>query len=143
VVKATPKQCNEYSETTCIICSQIQWTWLFLSRFQSLKLPTNYGSSLAKHVLDKKLKSMKSHDYHMYDAIVVTFMLMWVHGSRHMDGNHPLFSKNHCMKIHEVHIHWLWIIVGFWIFLKKSIMLWQFKNYSKNLYIVIVIYITL
>jgi hypothetical protein len=38
---------------------------IFLSRFQSLKLPTNYGGPVAKHVLDNKLGSMKSHDYHM------------------------------------------------------------------------------
>jgi hypothetical protein len=38
---------------------------MFLSRFQSLKLPTDYGSSIAKHVLDKKFESMKSHDYHI------------------------------------------------------------------------------
>jgi len=31
----------------------------------AIKLPTDYGSSLAKHVVDKKLGSMKSHDYHM------------------------------------------------------------------------------
>jgi hypothetical protein len=31
----------------------------------AIKLPTNYGSSLVKHVVDKKLGSMKSHDYHM------------------------------------------------------------------------------
>jgi hypothetical protein len=30
-----------------------------------MKLPTNYGASLAKHVVDKKLNSMKSRDYHM------------------------------------------------------------------------------
>jgi hypothetical protein len=30
-----------------------------------MKLPTNYGASLAKHVANKKLNSMKSYDYHM------------------------------------------------------------------------------
>ncbi len=30
-----------------------------------MKVPTNYGVSFAKHVADKKLGSMKSHDYHM------------------------------------------------------------------------------
>ncbi len=37
----------------------------FLERMGTIKLPTNYGSSLAKHVADKKLGLMKSHDYHM------------------------------------------------------------------------------
>jgi hypothetical protein len=37
----------------------------FLERMGTIKLPTNYGSSLAKHMVDKKLGSMKSHDYHM------------------------------------------------------------------------------
>jgi hypothetical protein len=31
----------------------------------AIKLPTNYGFSLAKHMADKKLGSMKSHDYHI------------------------------------------------------------------------------
>jgi hypothetical protein len=30
-----------------------------------MKLPIDYGASLGKHVVDKKLNSMKSHDYHM------------------------------------------------------------------------------
>jgi len=38
---------------------------IFLERMGAIKLPTNYGSSLAKHVADRKLGSMKSHDYHM------------------------------------------------------------------------------
>jgi hypothetical protein len=37
----------------------------------------------------------------------------------------------HYLKVHEVHIHWLWTITYFWVFFKKSIMLWQFKKYSK------------
>jgi hypothetical protein len=37
----------------------------FLLRMGSMKIPTNYGVSLAKHVADKKLGSMKSHDYHI------------------------------------------------------------------------------
>jgi hypothetical protein len=37
----------------------------FLERMGAIKLPTNYGSSLVKHAVDKKLGSMKSHDYHM------------------------------------------------------------------------------
>jgi hypothetical protein len=36
----------------------------FLLRMGSMKVPTNYGISLAKHVADKKLGSMKSQDYH-------------------------------------------------------------------------------
>jgi hypothetical protein len=38
---------------------------IFLLRMGSMKVPTNYGVSFAKHVADKKLGSMKSHDYHM------------------------------------------------------------------------------
>jgi hypothetical protein len=30
-----------------------------------IKLPTYYGVSLAKHMVDRKLNSTKSHDYHM------------------------------------------------------------------------------
>ncbi len=37
----------------------------FLSWLGSLKVPTNYGVSLAKHVVDKKLGSMKTQDYHL------------------------------------------------------------------------------
>jgi hypothetical protein len=35
------------------------------ARIGSLELSTNYRASLAKHVTNKKLCSMKSHDYHM------------------------------------------------------------------------------
>lgn len=38
---------------------------IFLARMGSLKLPIDYGTSSVKHVVDKKLNSMKSHDYHM------------------------------------------------------------------------------
>jgi hypothetical protein len=38
---------------------------IFLEKMGAIKLPTNYGSSLAKHMADKKLGSMKSHDCHM------------------------------------------------------------------------------
>ncbi len=38
---------------------------IFLSQLWSMKLPTHYRASLTKHVADKKLGSMKSHDYHM------------------------------------------------------------------------------
>jgi hypothetical protein len=31
-----------------------------------MKFLTNYGASLAKHVVDKKLGSMKSYDYHVF-----------------------------------------------------------------------------
>jgi hypothetical protein len=27
----------------------------------------------------------------------------------------PLLIKNHYMKVHGVHIHSLWIIIGFWV----------------------------
>jgi hypothetical protein len=37
----------------------------FLSQLGSLKVPTNYGASLAKHMVDKKLGSMNTHDYHL------------------------------------------------------------------------------
>jgi hypothetical protein len=37
----------------------------FLEKMGAIKLPTNYGSSLVKHVVDRNRGSMKSHDYHM------------------------------------------------------------------------------
>jgi hypothetical protein len=37
----------------------------FLKKMGAIKFPANYGSSLAKHLADMKLGSMKSHDYHM------------------------------------------------------------------------------
>jgi hypothetical protein len=37
----------------------------FLSRLGSIKVPTEYGFFLPKHVADKKLGSMKTHDYHL------------------------------------------------------------------------------
>ncbi len=38
---------------------------IFLLKIGSMKLPTNYTASLATHVANKKLNSMKSYDYHM------------------------------------------------------------------------------
>lgn len=38
---------------------------IFLSRMGELKLPTDHGDNLAKHVVDRKLGSMKSHDFHI------------------------------------------------------------------------------
>ncbi len=38
---------------------------IFLEIMGAIKLPTNYWYSLAKHMADRKLGSMKSHDYHM------------------------------------------------------------------------------
>jgi hypothetical protein len=37
----------------------------FLSKLGSLKVPTNYGTSLPKHVVNMKLGSMKLHDCHL------------------------------------------------------------------------------
>jgi hypothetical protein len=37
----------------------------FLERMGTIKLPTNYGSSLVKHMANMKLVLMKLHDYHM------------------------------------------------------------------------------
>jgi len=47
------------------------------------------------------------------------------------------------MKVHEVHIHQLWTITNFLVLLKRSIMLWQSKNYSKTSYNVIIVDITM
>jgi hypothetical protein len=38
---------------------------ILLDRIGAIKFPTNYGSSLVKHMADMKMDSMKSHDYHM------------------------------------------------------------------------------
>jgi hypothetical protein len=37
----------------------------FMNRLASLKVPTNYYDSLGKHIMDKKLGLMKSHDWHV------------------------------------------------------------------------------
>jgi hypothetical protein len=47
----------------------------FLSRLWLVKLPIDYGASLAKHVGDNKLGSMKSHYYHMLMHQVLPFCL--------------------------------------------------------------------
>jgi hypothetical protein len=38
---------------------------ILLSRLGLWKLPTNYGALLPKHMLNKKLGSMKTHHYHL------------------------------------------------------------------------------
>jgi len=48
---------------------------IFLSWLWSMKHPIDYGASLAKHVGDNKLGSMKSHDYHMLMQQVLPFCL--------------------------------------------------------------------
>jgi len=49
-----------------------------------MKLPIDYGASLAKHVVDKKLNSMKSHDHHMLMQQVLLCacggLWQWSHG---------------------------------------------------------------
>ncbi len=36
-----------------------------MGRLGALKVPSNYCSVLGKHVMDKKLGNMKSHDWHV------------------------------------------------------------------------------
>jgi hypothetical protein len=52
----------------------------FLSQLWSMKLPTHYRASLVKHVADKKLGSMKSHDYHMLIQQVLPLCLKGLMG---------------------------------------------------------------
>ncbi len=58
----------------------------FLLRMGSMKVPTNYGVSLAKHVVDKKLNSMKSHDYHM----LMQQVCAKTYGSGATNGHHDV-----------------------------------------------------
>jgi len=37
----------------------------FLSRLKSLKVPSEYCNSIGRHIMEKKLGLMKSHDWHM------------------------------------------------------------------------------
>ncbi len=37
----------------------------FMNRLASLKVPTDYGGALGKHIMAKRLGSMKSHDWHI------------------------------------------------------------------------------
>jgi hypothetical protein len=37
----------------------------FMNRLTSLKVPIDYCGSLRKHIMDKKLGLMKSHDWHV------------------------------------------------------------------------------
>ncbi len=37
----------------------------FMNRLASLKVPIDYCGSLGKHIMDKKLGLMKSHDWHV------------------------------------------------------------------------------
>jgi hypothetical protein len=60
----------------------------FLERMGAIKLFTNYGFSLAKYVANRKLGSMKSHDYHTLIKKIVTFVLMTTHGNGTMDDHH-------------------------------------------------------
>ncbi len=37
----------------------------FMARLRSLKVPSNYCGALGKHIMDRKLGLMKSHDWHL------------------------------------------------------------------------------
>jgi hypothetical protein len=52
----------------------------FLSRLGLLKVPIDYGASLPKHVVDKKLGSMKTHDYHLLMQQLLPFCLQGLMG---------------------------------------------------------------
>jgi hypothetical protein len=60
----------------------------FLSRMGSMKVPTYYGTSLAEHVVNKKLGSMKSHDYHM----LMQQVCVRTYGSGAIDGHCDVYS---------------------------------------------------
>lgn len=46
------------------VCTQVEWKTL-LSRLSSLRVPSGYAGAFSKHVQNKKLGSMKTHDYHV------------------------------------------------------------------------------
>ncbi len=54
----------------------------FMCRLASLKVPTNYCGDLGKHIMEEKLSSMKSHDWHV---LMQQFMPLALSGL--MDGN--------------------------------------------------------
>jgi hypothetical protein len=37
----------------------------FMGRLRALKVPSDYCNAVGKHVMDKKLGNMKSHDWHV------------------------------------------------------------------------------
>jgi hypothetical protein len=47
----------------------------FMNRLTSLKVPTNYCGSLGKHIMDKKLGLMKSHDWHVLMQQLIPLVL--------------------------------------------------------------------
>ncbi len=46
------------------VCTRKEWE-TFLSRLQSLKVPSGYARAFQKHVRKGKLGSMKTHDFHI------------------------------------------------------------------------------
>lgn len=46
------------------VCTGAEWK-IFLSRLSSLRVPSGYAGAFKKHVKNKKLGSMKTHDYHV------------------------------------------------------------------------------
>jgi hypothetical protein len=51
----------------------------FMNRLASLKVSTDYCGSLGKHIMDKKLGLMKSHDWHVLMQQLMPLTLMDVH----------------------------------------------------------------
>ncbi len=54
----------------------------FMGRLGALKVPLDYCSAVGKHVMDKKLGNMKSHDWHV---LIHQFMPLVLRGL--MDTN--------------------------------------------------------
>ncbi len=54
----------------------------FMGRLGALKMPSDYCSAVGKHVMDKKMGNMKSHDWHV---LMQQFMLLALRGL--MDTN--------------------------------------------------------
>jgi len=52
----------------------------FMGRLGALKMPSNYYSVVGKHVMDKKLGNMKSHDWHV---LMQQFMALVLRGLMH------------------------------------------------------------
>jgi hypothetical protein len=81
-LKRDPQRLGKIFKPTLAYVLKPEKVKTFMSRLASLKVPTDYYATLGKHIMEKKLSSMKSHDWHV---LMQQFLPLAISGL--MDGN--------------------------------------------------------
>ena len=68
----------------------------FLRRVGGIKVPTGYSSSMLKHLSDRKLHGLKSHDHHI---ILQDILPASIRGLLHLGARDAVIRLGHCFKM--------------------------------------------